>query len=73
MNDPKELAQRYSLLGKIEGAEKAFLKGRRSHSQDLESVVTFFLELLRGFESFDFDGPCVTVFVSARFDEDHHD
>ncbi|MGD2074704.1 MAG: TIGR00730 family Rossman fold protein [Gammaproteobacteria bacterium] len=35
------------------------------------SAVTFFLEFLRGFESFDFEQPCVTVFGSARFAEDH--
>lgn len=61
----------YSLLGKVEGAEKAFLRGRRSRHEDLESVVTIFLEFLRGFESFDFEGPCVTVFGSARIDESH--
>ena len=60
-----------SLLGNVEGAEKLFLKGRRSREADLESAVKFFLEFLRGFESFDFDGPCVTVFGSSRFDEDH--
>ena len=59
----------YSLLGKVEGAEKLFLAGKRSHEADLESAVTFFLEFLRGFESFDFDQPCVTVFGSARFPE----
>jgi uncharacterized protein (TIGR00730 family) len=61
----------YSLLGKIEGAEKLFLKGRRGREADLEGAVTFFLEFLRGFESFDFDAPCVTVFGSARFEEGH--
>jgi uncharacterized protein (TIGR00730 family) len=64
-------AGRYSLLGKVEGAEKLFLSGRRHREADLESAVTFFLEFLRGFESFDFDAPCVTVFGSARFREDH--
>jgi uncharacterized protein (TIGR00730 family) len=63
---------RYSLLGKVEGAEKAFLSGRRNRESDLESAVTFFLEFLRGFESFDFTSPCVTVFGSARFSENHH-
>ncbi len=63
--------QRYSLLGKVEGAEKAFLKGRRNREADLESAVGYFLEFLRGFESFDFSEPCVTVFGSARFAEDH--
>ena len=33
--------------------------------------VRFFLEFLRGFETFDFEQPCVTVFGSARFDETH--
>ena len=61
----------YSLLNEVEGAEKLFLSGRRSREADLESAVKFFLEFLRGFESFDFDEPCVTVFGSARFDEDH--
>lgn len=61
----------YSLLGKVEGAEKLFLAGRRSREADLESAVTFFLEFLRGFESFDFDQPCVTVFGSSRFPENH--
>lgn len=63
--------QRFSLLGKVQGAEKAFLKGRRNREADLESAVSFFLEFLRGFESFDFSEPCVTVFGSARFPEDH--
>jgi len=71
MPDPIVPTSPYSLLGKIEGAEKLFLKGRRSRGDDLESAVTFFLEFLRGFESFDFDRPCVTVFGSARFEEDH--
>ena len=71
MTDPSNLKSAYSLLGKVEGAEKLFLEGRRSREADLESAVTFFLEFLRGFESFDFDAPCVTVFGSARFREDH--
>jgi uncharacterized protein (TIGR00730 family) len=61
----------YTLLGKIEGAEKAFLRGKRSRHEDLESAVTMFLEILRGFESMDFEGPCVTVFGSARFEKGH--
>ena len=71
MTDPIEPVGAYSLLGKVEGAEKLFLKGRRSREADLEGAVTFFLEFLRGFESFDFEAPCVTVFGSARFDENH--
>jgi hypothetical protein len=63
--------ERGSLLPHVEGAEKAFLAGRRPREADLESAVRIFLEFLRGFESFQFDRPCVTVFGSARFEEGH--
>jgi uncharacterized protein (TIGR00730 family) len=62
---------RLSLLDQVEGAERLFLAGKRSREAELESAVRFFLEFLRGFESFDFDEPCVTVFGSSRFDESH--
>ena len=60
-----------SLLQQVEGTEKLFLSGRRNRAADLESAVRFFLEFLHGFESFEFDQPCVTVFGSARLPEDH--
>ena len=63
--------ERGALLPYVEGAEKAFLAGRRSREADLESVLRIFLEFLRAFESFEFDQPCVTVFGSARFGESH--
>ena len=63
--------QTRTLLPDIEGAEKAFLAGRRNREADLESAVRFFLEFLRGFESFSFEGPCITVFGSSRFVEGH--
>ena len=71
MSDSNQSGSDYSLLGKIEGAERLFLRGRRSRGDDLESAIKFFLEFLKGFESFDFDAPCVTVFGSARFPRDH--
>lgn len=37
----------YSLLGKVEGAEKLLLSGRRNRQASLESAVTFFHEALR--------------------------
>ena len=60
-----------SLLERVEGAEKLFLSGRRHREADLASAVRFFLEFLEAFESFDTTAPCVTVFGSSRFDEDH--
>jgi len=73
MTEPKKPLppERGSLLPHVEGAEKAFLAGRRSREADLESAVRIFLEVLRAFESFEFDRPCVTVFGSARFEERH--
>jgi hypothetical protein len=63
--------RRNALLDQVEGAEKAFLAGRRNRAADLESTVRIFLEFLRAFESFEFEAPVVTVFGSARFAEDH--
>jgi len=72
MNVTKRLPpERGSLLPHVEGAEKAFLAGRRPREADLESAVRIFLEFLRGFESFEFEQPCVTVFGSSRFEEGH--
>jgi uncharacterized protein (TIGR00730 family) len=65
------LARERPLLEQVEGAEKLFLSGRRNRGADLESAIRFFLEFLQGFESFDFDQPCVTVFGSARFGPGH--
>jgi uncharacterized protein (TIGR00730 family) len=59
------------LLAGVEGAEQAFLAGRASHESDLRSAVLFFLEFVKGFETMGVDGPCVTVFGSARFGPDH--
>lgn len=58
-------------LKSLKDAEKSFLSGRRSSADEMESAVRVFLEMLRGFEELDFKGPCVTVFGSARFEEDH--
>jgi hypothetical protein len=42
-NNEADLKAKYSLLGKVEGAEKAFLKGRRNREADLESAVGILL------------------------------
>ena len=62
-----------AFLKSLKDAEKSFLVGRRSSSDELESAVRVFLEMLRGFEELEFDRPCVTVFGSARFKEGHPD
>jgi len=51
--------------------EKRFLVGTREHPEELASAGRVFLEFVRGFQTLGDLGPCVTVFGSARFPEDH--
>lgn len=62
---------RVPFLESVSDAEKHFLKGRCHRAADLESAVRMFLEFLKGFEELAIEGPCVTVFGSARFPEGH--
>jgi uncharacterized protein (TIGR00730 family) len=48
-----------------------FMRGPQPRGFELGRAVRIFFELLRGFRAFHFVGPCVTVFGSARFREDH--
>jgi hypothetical protein len=48
-----------------------FLQGPQRRGIELVHAVRIFLELTRGFRTLHFLGPCVTVFGSARFPEDH--
>ncbi len=69
---PETIAARTTtLLERAKDVERIFLRGRRNRTEDLENAIRIFLELLRGFDSFDFEGPCVTIFGSARFKEGH--
>jgi uncharacterized protein (TIGR00730 family) len=60
---------------KIEGDastnERLFLQGPRSRWKEFKSVLGFMAEFIRGFRTLHFVGPCVSVFGSARFPEDH--
>lgn len=51
--------------------EIRFLEGPQSRGRDLRYIVDVAVEFLRGFRALHFVGPCVTVFGSARFKEDH--
>ncbi len=53
------------------GSEHHLLKGPRLRRQELYTTIRIFIEFIRGFRKLHFIGPCVTVFGSARFDEDH--
>jgi uncharacterized protein (TIGR00730 family) len=51
--------------------EIRFLHGPQKRGFELWRAVRIFFELLSGFRALHFVGPCVTVFGSARFKEDH--
>lgn len=52
--------------------EKKFLDGPRSRWAELKYAFSVFHELIIGLRKLHFIGPCVTIFGSARFKEDHH-
>ena len=51
--------------------ERYFLEGPRSRSSELFMTLRIVRDFLRGFRVLHFVGPCVTVFGSARFGDDH--
>lgn len=52
--------------------EKKFMAGPRSRFRELQYVFGVFGQFIKGLRALHFVGPCVTVFGSARFDENHH-
>src|SRR5262249_12074138 len=52
-------------------AEIKFLSGPQTRGFELRLAWDIFLQFIRGFRHLHFVGPCVTVFGSARFLEDH--
>lgn len=55
----------------IHGSELSFIEGPQNRFRELLSAFRIFGELLKGFRALHFVGPCVTIFGSARFKEDH--
>jgi uncharacterized protein (TIGR00730 family) len=51
--------------------EGLFLEGPRTRRFEIISVFRIALEFIKGFRKLHFVGPCVTVFGSARFGEEH--
>ena len=51
--------------------EHVYLDGPKSRGYDLKLAFRVFKELLKAFRTLNRVGPCVTVFGSARFKEDH--
>jgi uncharacterized protein (TIGR00730 family) len=51
--------------------EIQFLDGPRSRVSEFKMAFEAFAEFIKGFRNLHFVGPCVTVFGSARFDENN--
>jgi uncharacterized protein (TIGR00730 family) len=63
MNQPKK---------KIIPAYSGFqLEGPKPRINEFKFALQIFFEFIKGFRALHFVGPCVTVFGSARFNEDH--
>ena len=68
----QEKIPREKSLAKNSPTEIQFLEGPQSRWKDFKYAVSVFFEFIKGFRALHFVGPCVTIFGSARFKEDHH-
>ena len=55
----------------IPAKEQVYLEGPKSRGYELEFAFKVFRQFIRAFRALHFVGPCITVFGSARFKEDH--
>jgi uncharacterized protein (TIGR00730 family) len=55
----------------IPAKEQVFLDGPKSREYELGFAWRVFRQFIKGFRTLHFVGPCITVFGSARFDEEH--
>jgi uncharacterized protein (TIGR00730 family) len=55
----------------IPAKEQVYLEGPRSRTYELKFAFKVFIEFITAFRTLHFAGPCITVFGSARFKENH--
>src|SRR6201990_2023348 len=55
----------------IPAKDVQFLEGPKSRTYEFKFAWKVFWEFINGFRTLHFVGPCITVFGSARFKEDH--
>ncbi len=55
----------------IPAKEHIYLDGPKSRGYELGFAFRVFKQFIKGFRTLHFVGPCITVFGSARFKEDH--
>ncbi len=66
---PREIKDEEDFNAKFE--ERLFLSGPNPRSRDFRLLMGVVNDFLSGFRGLHFVGPCITVFGSARFKEDH--
>jgi len=71
MGSVKEVTPEEFPVGPLAAPEQLMLAGPRPRLEELWRVIRIAVEFIRGFRKLHFVGPCVTVFGSARFPEDH--
>lgn len=71
MEDIKETIKKTEIAVKEKKAEQLFFDGPQSRRLDFFFLLKIMKEFIKGFRALHFIGPCVTVFGSARFKEDH--
>ena len=71
MEEEKAVVKTFNAESLLE--EKVFLAGPHSRIREFFFLIKVLLEFIKGFRALHFVGPCVTVFGSARFKEDHPD
>lgn len=54
-------------------SEIRFLEGPQSRWQEFTFTLKVLIDFIKGYRALHFAGPCVTIFGSARFKEDHPD
>ncbi len=59
-------------MKQTQNQEYLFLEGPRGRWKDFISALKIMTEFIRGFRHLHFIGPCITVFGSARFKDDHY-
>ena len=55
----------------IPAKESVYLDGPKSRGYEFSFSIKVWLQFIKGFRALHFVGPCITVFGSARFNEDH--
>src|SRR6187431_673858 len=60
-----------NLMPEEQNEERFFLEGPKSRWKEFKFLLHIIWDFLVGFRILHFAGPCVTVFGSARFEEDH--